>query len=119
MADTTHTDPRDIAATYFASWQAHDFETFRSILADDVTFRGPLGTADNADECVRGIEGMSKIVTRIDVQQVFVEGDDVLTWFDLHTKDAPPCPTANWSRIVDGKVTRIRVAFDPRPLLPA
>jgi hypothetical protein len=110
-------DPRSVAATYFSAWKAKDFETFRSILADDVTFRGPLGTADGAEECVQGIEGMSKIVTDIEIKQVFVEGDDVLTWFDLHTSVAPPCPTANWSRVEGGKVTRIRVTFDPRELV--
>jgi hypothetical protein len=114
--EDTMDDPRTVAATYFAAWKARDFETFRSILADDVTFRGPLGTADSAEECVTGIEGLSQIVTEIDVKQVFVEGNDVLTWFDLHTSVAPPCPTANWSHVEHGKVTRIRVTFDPREL---
>ena len=40
------TDPRDVAATYFRAWQARDFDTLASILRDDVTFRGPLGSAD-------------------------------------------------------------------------
>ena len=46
------------------------------------------------------------------------DGPDVLTWFDLHTNVAPPCPTANWSHVEHGVITRIRVAFDPRPLAP-
>jgi hypothetical protein len=52
------------------------------------------------------------------VQKRFVDGPDVLTWFDLHTSVAPPYPTANWSHVENGKITRIRVAFDPRPLAP-
>lgn len=36
---------RDVADTYFEAWQARDFERLRSILADDVTFDGPLGQA--------------------------------------------------------------------------
>jgi hypothetical protein len=110
-------DPGSIAASYFSSWNARDFDTFASLLAPDVTFRGPLGKADNAEECVAGIKGMSKMVTDIVVHKIFVNGDDVVTWFDLHTKDAPPCPTANWSHIEDGKITRIQATFDPRPLL--
>jgi hypothetical protein len=47
---------------------------------------------------------------------VFVDGPDVLTWFDLHTTVAPPAPTANWQHVEDGRITRIRVAFDPRAL---
>ena len=44
---------------------------------------------------------------------MFVDGSDVLTWFDLHITLAPR-PTANWLPIEDGKTTRIRVTFDPR-----
>jgi hypothetical protein len=36
----------------------------------------------------------------------------------LHTTEAPPVPTANWSHVENGKITSIRVTFDPRPLLP-
>ncbi len=42
---------------------------------------------------------------------------DVITWFDLHTSVAPPAPTANWSPVEDGQITRIRVAFDPREIV--
>jgi ketosteroid isomerase-like protein len=115
--DTTMADPRTVAATYFASWKAHDFATFRSLLADDVTFRGPLGTADDAEACTKGIEGMSQIVTDIVIEHVWVDGPDVLTWFVLHSKDAEPTATANWQHIEDGKVRRIVVTFDPRGLL--
>ena len=44
---------------------------------------------------------------------MFVDGPDVLTWFDLHITVAPR-PTANWLPTEDGKITRIRVTFDPR-----
>ncbi len=95
-------DPRSVAASYFESWKARDFERFRALLADDVTFRGPLGTADGAEACVRGIEGMSAIVTDIVIRHVWVDGPDVLTWFELHTKDAAPAATANWQHIEHG-----------------
>ena len=112
-------DPRELAATYFRSWRAKDFDTLRSILADDATFVGQLCTAGSADECVRGIKGLSEIVTDIAVEKVFVDGPDVLTWFQLHTSVAEPCPVVNWSHVEDGKIARIRVTFDPRPLTAA
>lgn len=106
-----------LAATYFDSWRAKDFTTLRSILADDATFVGPLGHADNADECVKGIEGLSQITTDIIIQKRWVNGPDVLTWFDLHTSVAPPIPVVNWSHVEDGKIRRVRATFDPRPLI--
>jgi hypothetical protein len=112
------TDAGSVAATYFESWRARDFDALRSILADGVTFDGPLAHLDNADDCVKGLEGMSKILTDIVVHKTFVDGEDVLTWFDLHTSVADPVPTANWSHVHDGRITAIRVAFDARGLAP-
>lgn len=112
------TDARMLAATYFQAWKDKDFDTLRSVLADDATFRGPLASVDDADACIEGLKGMSQIVTDIVIHKIFVDGDDVLTWFDLHTSEAAPCPTANWSHTEDGKITAVRVVFDPRPLAP-
>lgn len=109
-------DPRTLAATYFRAWQARDFDTLRSVLADDVTFRGPLGSADDAETCIQGLTGMAQILKDIVVHHTFVDGPHVLTWFDLHTTVAPPCATANWSQIENGKITTIRVTFDAREL---
>ena len=108
--------PAEVAAIYFDAWKAGDFARLRAILADDVTFDGPLGHAGNAEECIAGLRRMSEIVTDIVVRKTFVDGADVLTWFDLHTARTGPLPTVNWRYVDDGKITSIRVTFDPRPL---
>ena len=56
MTTAGQMDARTAAETYLRSWQAKDFDTLRSILADDVTFRGPLGKADGADDCIQACE---------------------------------------------------------------
>jgi SnoaL-like domain len=114
----TAQDPAALATTYFESWEAKDFDTLRSILADDSSFRGPLGEADDAESCVKGLRMMGEMITDIEIQKMWVDGPDVITWFDLHTTVAPPSPTVNWSHVEDGLIKRIRVTFDPRPLLP-
>jgi ketosteroid isomerase-like protein len=106
------------ATTYFEAWQARDFARLRSVLADDVDFAGPLGQVKGGDECQAGIEGMSRIMTSIEVRKVFDAGPDVLTWFDLATSVAETVPVANWMHVEDGKITRIRVAFDARGIAP-
>jgi ketosteroid isomerase-like protein len=110
-------DLRSTAASYFSAWKTGDFHSLRSILADDVSFRGPLGTADGKEDCVAGLERMAPMLTDIDIVKVFVDQTDVLTWFNLHTEKTSPTPTANWMHIVDGKIARIRVTFDPRELI--
>ncbi|MDQ2708605.1 MAG: nuclear transport factor 2 family protein [Actinomycetota bacterium] len=104
----------EIAETYFRAWKTKDFATLGALLADDVTFRGPLGTADDRASCLDGLRGMSEIITDIVIHKIFVAGPDVLTWYDLHTTVATPTPTANWSHVENGKITRIRAAFDAR-----
>jgi hypothetical protein len=51
------------------------------------------------------------------VFRMVAEGDDVLTWFELVPKGGDPIPVVNWSTFVDGRIARVRVTFDPRPLL--
>jgi ketosteroid isomerase-like protein len=111
-------DAGALARGYFAAWRDRDFDALRSLLADDVHFTGPLAEIDNADDCVAGLRRMSEIVTDIEIEKVFVDGPGVLTWFTLHTSVAPPLATANWSHVRDGRIDRIRVAFDARPLAP-
>jgi ketosteroid isomerase-like protein len=111
------TDARTLAATYFTAWRDRDFDTLRSVLADHVSFAGPMGTADGAQECVRGMAGMAKSIDDIVVHAVVADGADVITWYDLHMKGVDPMPTANWSHIENGKITSIRATFDPRPML--
>jgi hypothetical protein len=111
-------DPGSLAAAYFDTWLARDFDSLRSLLADEVSFRGPLATIHGADDCVAGLRGMSQIVTDIVVHKRWVEGPDVLTWFDLHTTVAPPAPTANWSHVEHGRIARIHVTFDARGFGP-
>jgi hypothetical protein len=113
-----HREPAAVAARYFVAWAERDWDALGGILAAAVTFRGPLGTADSRAECLAGLRGMAKILTGITVRHCWADGPDVLTWFDLHTSVAPPAPTANWSHVEDGLITRIQVTFDARPLAP-
>jgi hypothetical protein len=109
---------REAVTTYFDAWRARDFDRLRTVLAPDVSFVGVLGTASGADECLAGLRGMAQsVMTDLVLHARVVEGSEAITWFDLVSGDRS-IPTANWSHVEDGLVTRIRVTFDPRPLLP-
>jgi hypothetical protein len=118
-APTMSADPATIAATYIEAWKAADVDRLRSILADDVSFRGPLAEVDGADEYAASIRGLFAATERIDVHNVWVDGEDVLTWFDLQLPGAPPTPVAQWCHVEDGRVKRVQVTFDPRGILAA
>lgn len=121
MTDTASIDPttggRKAAEIYFDAWRARDFDRLRTVLAPDVSFVGVMGTADGADECIAGLRGMAEsIMADLVLHTRVADGADVITWFDLVTKDGKALPTANWSHVDDGLITQIRVTFDPRPL---
>jgi hypothetical protein len=111
-------DAAKVASAYFDAWKVDDFDTMRSLVDDYVTFVGPLGRREGAKDYMEGIEGLSRIKSDLIVQKTFVDGPDVLTWYELHTTVAPPVPVANWLHIEDGKITSLRVAFDARGLAP-
>jgi hypothetical protein len=112
------TDSKNIATSYFKLWHDRNFAKFRSLLSDNVTFIGVLGIANGINECMDGIQGLSNIMTNIVIQQMWADGSDVITWYELHTtKTTIPIEVVNWMRIEDGKINKIRVTFDPRPLL--
>jgi hypothetical protein len=120
MTETTQAAAAKAAATeYFDAWRDKDFERLRAVLADDVEFAGPFAQIRGADECVKGLAGLARITTGIDVKKVFVDGADTLTWYELSTSVAEPVPVANWMYAEDGRITRIRVAFDARGLANA
>lgn len=109
---------RHAATVYFDSWRDHDFERLRTVLSPDVDFAGVMGTAAGIEECIAGLKGTAdSIMTDLTLHARVVDGPDVITWFDLHTHDTAPIPTANWSRVENGLIIRIRVTFDPRPIL--
>ena len=114
MAD----DAANVATTYFDAWKASDFDTMRSLLAEDVRFEGPLATLEGAEDYMEGIQGLSKVISEIVIQKIFVDGHDVLTWYDMHTTVASPVPVANWLHVEEGKITALRVAFDAREFAP-
>jgi len=115
----TERTPTELAEAYVAAWKASDEVALRGLLADDVTFVGALGTANGIDECVAGLLGIGRILTDVVVKVRLADDHDVITWFDLHTSIAPPAPTANWSHVEDGRITAIRVTFDPREIIAA
>jgi limonene-1,2-epoxide hydrolase len=113
------TDTKTVAATYFEAWKDKDFAKLRSVLADEVTFSGPMGTADGADDCLKGLQGMAEAMEDLKIRVIVADGSDVITWYDLQMQGVEPLPTANWSHVEDGKITSIRATFDPRPMMAA
>jgi limonene-1,2-epoxide hydrolase len=111
------TDPASVAAEYLISWTRGELARTRAVVDHAMTFVGPLGTANGAEECLAGLERMSGMVKGAHLHQTFVDGENVCIIYDLLTDNTPAIPTAGWYRVQDGKVVSARVYFDPRPFL--
>ena len=109
--------PAEVAAAYFLAWTNNDIERVRPVLHPNVDFVGPLGATRGAEETLRGLAGMFAMTQQVTVVKRWADDEDVITWFELRTATAGPLPVVNWSHVEDGLITRIRVTFDPRPLL--
>lgn len=109
--------PAAVAAGYFDAWKRNDVTLVRPLLHDDVIFDGALGSTRGLKETIAGLGRMFAITEHVEVVHRWVDGPEVLTWFELRTKTAGPLAIVNWSHVEAGRIVRIRVTFDPRPLL--
>jgi ketosteroid isomerase-like protein len=117
-AEVKNTDsPETVVAAYFDAWRRNDIDSVRPLLHQDVDFVGILGSTKGVDETLTGLCGMFAMTQRVEVVHRWVDGPDVLTWFEIHTGTAGSLAVANWSHVEAGRIIRIRVTFDPRPLL--
>lgn len=114
---TDSASPEDIAATYFDAWKSNDIERVRPLLHPHVDFVGALGATQGIEDTLAGLGGMFAMTKQVEVVRRWVDGPDVLTWFELRTETAGPMAIVNWSHVEDGRIAWIRVTFDPRPLL--
>lgn len=108
---------RDLVERYHDAWARKDFEAVRGFLHDDLAFRGPIDTFDNADDYVGALQRLAPMMTGIDRQKVVSEGDDVVVLFDLVTPMGP-APVAEWYRVRGDRIGSVQVYFDARPFAP-
>ena len=105
--------PKATAEAYFEAWRAKDFDAARGLLHDDLSFQGPFDTFSSADDLINAITQLGGLVRALEVRNVLVDGQDVCIIYDLiPVKDAPNVGMAELYRVIDDKISAIRVIFD-------
>jgi ketosteroid isomerase-like protein len=105
----------EVVEQYFNAWTSKDSEKARSLLNDDLSFKGPIETLDNADALIESIKGLAQIVTGAERRALLEHGDQVVVIYDLHTVPIPTAPVAEWYTVRDGKIASMQAFFDARP----
>lgn len=106
---------REMAIAYFDAWNARDANRFRALLTDDATWEGPTWRAAGAEQLMAAFHQGSTQVTQVEVQRIWVDGEDALTWIEVHSNDAQPRPVANWIHVKGGRIAHIRATSDLMP----
>ncbi len=103
----------DTVLSCIAALNKHDYEEARTYVTDDMVFVGVLGAFDGGDKYTDYIK--TKRIT-YDIHKVFVDGDDVCLLYDLKIAGTPVYG-CGWYHTKEGKITMLRVVFDPRAIL--
>ncbi len=113
------TSAGDIVKSYQTALGAGDFAAARTLMRDDMTFVGPFDTFHTADTYLEAVKRLAAIIQRIDLQKVFVDGDDVCVLYDMVTNTpAGTAFIAEWYQVTGGQISALHAVFDARPFAP-
>jgi hypothetical protein len=108
---------KEIVMKYFeAITERRDFKTARSYLKDNVSYVSPLNSFDRAEPYLKYNESLH--LPKPDIKKVFTDGDDVCLLYDITLTTPPPTVFVSaWCHVDGGKISSIRLLFDPRPFV--
>ena len=106
----------DTAAKYFGHWSKKEYEASARLLDENLSFRGPIDTFNNAKDYIEITKKLAPIIVEVRTKKAFVDGKDSCFIYDLVTNTpAGTVPCAEWVHADHGKVKSIQVFFDARP----
>jgi limonene-1,2-epoxide hydrolase len=107
--------PIEVVMACVRALNEEDFSEARTYVSDDLSFVGVLGSRSGADAYFTDMERMK---LKYDVKNTFANGDDVCLLYDLNIagKTVFGCGIYH---VDQGKITSLKVVFDPRPILDA
>ena len=112
---------QNVVEKYLKFFEAKDYAAVRSLLHDNLCFKGPLEIFERADDFVAAIKRLQPIHKSNELKRLFVDGNDVCAIYDFttHLPQMGTLPIAEWFHVRDGRIQAIRLFFDPRPFAAA
>jgi hypothetical protein len=110
-------NPKEIVLEYLDAAQRKDFKTARKYVSENISYKAPLGSFNRAEPYFKYLEHLN--LPKLDIKKVFTDGShDVCLLYELNY-GTPPTTTfvSAWFQIYDGKISSIRLIFDPRPFV--
>jgi ketosteroid isomerase-like protein len=107
----------NVVKKYYEAFDAHR-DGWQELVADDITFVAPIQKADGKQEFVALTAQFLRFHKQTRVLRRFEEGDSVCSIFEfvLDTPSGDPltCQVAEWARVDRGRISELRIFYDPR-----
>src|SRR5262249_45731614 len=109
---------KELVMDFLESCERKDFKSARNYISDNISYRGPtgMGSFDKAESYLKYLEHLD--LPKADIKKVFENGNDICEVHEMKFGTLPePTFVCSWFHVDDGKISSIRVLFDPRPFL--
>jgi hypothetical protein len=107
------TEPKTTVLAFLQALNDENFDKARKYANDNLKFKGVLGSRDNADSY---FADMKKMRLKYEVLKVFQNAQEVCVFYNINMAGTEVL-TCGWYQLLHGKISNIRVIFDPRPVL--
>lgn len=104
---------KKVVLSFITALNNEDFEEAKSYVEDDMKFDGVLGSRNGSEAYFNDME---KMRFKYEIKKVFADGNDVCLLYDINMGNATIF-TCGWYKVRDGKISSLKVVFDPRPVL--
>jgi predicted SnoaL-like aldol condensation-catalyzing enzyme len=111
----TQVDARRLVRHYLDAFYSGEFDRAASVLADSFAFEGPFVKVAGRDAFLRSAEGLKKIVRGHRLLRQWVDGDDVISVFELQLEtpqNKGAVTMSEWHTAEEGKLVRGFAVFD-------
>jgi hypothetical protein len=105
---------KEIVLTFIDALNKEDFEKAAQCLSEDMIFDGVMGKRNGAESY---ISDMKKMKFKYEIEQTFENANDVCVLYNINMSGKATIFTCGWYQVAHGKIEKLKVVFDPRPLL--
>ena len=115
--------PADIVNEFYETCNSKQGQGIDAFVADDIEFEGPVMNISGGKKYIEVVKPLCAFHKKMRMFKQLIEGDDVVSIYEM-TLGTPGGETlvisfADWIQVVNGKIARQRLYYDPRQFVKA
>jgi limonene-1,2-epoxide hydrolase len=115
QAGTASDDVKHVIGKFAKALNDENFQLARKYVSDGIKNSNPISSHDNAEAY---FEELERLRLKYKIRKIFADGNEACVLYDV-TASGVTLFASGWFQVEDGKVSSLRVVFDPTPLLAA